>query len=89
MARTYPARVMVAPHGQIAKGPLQGWSYAIVRFEPMRKRVAVIVRATQPGWPFPIEVRMAPFNHRHFLPAPGVKRQNASPLIAAALEAAC
>ena len=78
----YPTRVMVAQYGTIAAGVLAGWSYAIVRFELVRTRVAVIVNATPPHWPFPTEVRLHPFRPKQLLPAAGVKRQNAGPHLA-------
>lgn len=87
MAEKPSRRIMVAPHGKIASGPLTGWRYAIMRFERVRTRVAVIVHATPPHWPFPTEVRLAPFRAKQLqaVPGEGVKRMNAWPEIAAVL----
>lgn len=73
----------VHQHGRIVGGRLDGWSYAFLRLGMQTVQTTlgpmpapdmdVIVRATPPNWPFPMEVALPGGSYHALESLPGVR----------------
>lgn len=57
-AAEFPSNV--PQYGVLQGGPLDGWHYAINKFEVHKAKVSIVAMCTPPGWPFPTLVRLGP-----------------------------
>lgn len=76
-------------HGVLEAGPLKGWRYAFLQFTVIGTDLAMDMRCSCPGWPFPKDVRF--FFRRDLIrvravPGERAKRLDANALIEQAIQ---
>jgi hypothetical protein len=82
-----PRRRYIPQFGTIEGGPLNGWSFALLKVGYSDGKKFIDLKVTQPGWVFGKDVRFTKMSFRKLKPGFRAKRHDVGLLFDAALAA--